>query len=226
MTGRWKTATGRVAGRAGRSLLAAVVLTVLGACAVLDPTAPNLYTLTPSGPVDPSVPRADWQLLVEPPVASAGIDTPRIAVTRDVTAIDYFADVSWADRAPILVQGLIIQSFENSGRIVAVGRDSVGLRADFVLKTDLRDFQAEFVTAGATFPERVRVRIAAKLVGMPRRTIEAGETFEAIVPVRGRTFPDVVSAFNEALDVVESGLVAWTLRAGNAVYRAGSGRTS
>lgn len=224
MSGRRKMATGR----ARRALLAAVLVGAplwLGACAVLDPTAPNLYTLTPSGPADPTVPRADWQLLVETPVAGAGIDTPRIAVTRGVTAIDYFADVSWADRVPNLVQGLIVQSFENSGRIVAVGRDTVGLRADFVLKTDLRDFQAEFVTANATFPDRVHVRIAAKLVSMPRRTIEAGETFEAIVPVRGRTFPDVISAFNEALGTVEAGMVQWALRNGNAVYRAGSGRT-
>lgn len=215
--------------KAGRALLAAALLAAplgLGACAVLDPSAPNLYTLTPSGAVDASVPRADWQLLVETPVASAGLDTPRIAVTRGVTALDYFADVSWADRAPNLLQGLIVQSFENSGRIVAVGRDTVGLRADFVLKLDLRDFQAEFVTPNAIFPDRVHVRIAAKLVAMPRRTIEAGETFEAIVPVQGRTFPDVVNAFNQALGTVEAGLVQWTLRNGSAVHRVGSGRTS
>lgn len=228
MSGRSKTAIGGAIGRARRALLAAVLVGAplwLGGCAVLDPTAPNLYTLTPSGPADPTVPRADWQLLVESPVAAAGLDTPRIAVTRGVTAIDYFADVSWADRAPSLVQGLIVQSFENSGRIVAVGRDTVGLRADFVLKTDLRDFQAEFVTPNATFPDRVRVRIAAKLVSMPRRTIESGETFESIVTVRGRTFQDVVNAFNEALSTVEAGLVQWALVSGNAVHRAGSGRS-
>ena len=37
------------------------------------------------------------------------------------------------------LQTLIIESFENSGRIVAVGRESVGLRADFTLKTELRE---------------------------------------------------------------------------------------
>ncbi|WP_448204197.1 ABC-type transport auxiliary lipoprotein family protein [Azospirillum sp. sgz302134] len=197
----------------------------LTACAALNPTAPSLYTLTPRAVLDPSVPKADWQLLVEAPVASAGIDTPRIAVARSPTAIDYFAGVSWADRAPSMIQGLIVQSFEDSGRIVSVGRDAVGLRSDIVLKTDLRDFQAEYATPAATFPDRVHVRIAAKLVGMPRRTIEAGETFEAVVPVRGRAFTDVIDAFNEALGTVESELVQWTLRQGSAVHRAGAGRT-
>lgn len=194
---------------------------LVASCTTLNPTAPSLYTLTPRAAVDPSIPRADWQLLVETPVAGAAIDTPRIALARSATSIDYFADVSWADRVPNMVQGLIVQSFEDSGRIVAVGRDTVGLRSDFVLKSELRDFQAESATPGANFPERVHVRIAAKLVAMPRRTIEAGETFEAVVPVRGRAFTDVVAAFNEAMGTAMTGLVPWALKAGTAVSRAG-----
>lgn len=213
-------------GRSMKATCAGLAMLALGACAAINPTAPSLYTLTPRAAIDPNIPRAEWQLLVEAPVASAGIDTPRIAVARSPTSIDYFADVSWADRAPNMIHGLIVQSFEDSGRIVSVGRDTVGLRSDFVLKTELRDFQAEYATPASHFPERVRVRIAAKLVGMPRRTIEAGETFEAVVPVRGRDFTDVVAAFNEALGSVEDRLVEWTLRSGATVFRAGSGRTS
>jgi len=209
-----------------RAICAGLLALAVGACAAINPTAPSLYTLTPRAAIDPSIPRADWQLLVEAPVASAGIDTPRIAVARSPTSIDYFADVSWADRAPNMIHGLIVQSFEDSNRIVSLGRDTVGLRSDFVLKTELRDFQAEYATPTSAYPDRVHVRIAAKLVGMPRRTIEAGETFEAVVPVRGRDFTDVVAAFNEALGVVENRLVEWTLRSGAAVFRAGGGRTS
>jgi len=222
MIGRWMNAT-----RTVRLALAALLLAApvgLTACAALNPTAPSLYTLTPHALVDPALPRADWQLLVETPVANAAIDTPRIAVARSSTSIDYFAGVSWADRAPNMIQGLLVQSFEDSGRIVSVGRDTVGLRSDFVLKTDLRDFQAEYATPEAPFPERVHIRLAAKLVGTPRRTIEAGETFEAFVPVRGRDFTAVVDAFNEAMGAVAAELVRWTLLNGTAVHRAGGGR--
>ena len=59
------------------------------------------------------------------------------------TRFDYYALANWTDRAPLMVQGLVVESFENSGRIVAVGREAVGLKPDFVLKIEIREFQAE-----------------------------------------------------------------------------------
>ncbi|CAO3363324.1 Membrane lipoprotein lipid attachment site containing protein USSDB6D [Azospirillum palustre] len=198
------------AGAVVRRMCGAALLLGLAACSTLNPTAPHLYTLTPRASVAAG-PKADWQLLVETPAAAAGIDTPRIALARTPTSLDYFADVSWADRAPNMVQGLIVQTFEDSGRIVSVGRDTVGLRSDYVLKSELRDFQAEYATPGAAMPDRVHVRLSAKLVAMPRRTIEAGETFEASAPVRGRSFTDVIAAFDQALGQVTGELVGWSL---------------
>ncbi|MBP2301400.1 ABC-type transport auxiliary lipoprotein family protein [Azospirillum picis] len=208
-----RTALSSLAGLAGGlsvRLGGVVALPGLAACSTLNPTAPQLYTLTPRATV-PAGPRADWQLLVEAPSAAAGIDTPRIALSRTPTSLDYFADVSWADRAPNMVQGLIVQTFEDSGRIVSVGRDTVGLRSDYVLKTELRDFQAEYAAPAAAGPDTVHVRLSAKLVAMPRRTIEAGDSFEAVVPVKGRAFTDVIAAFDEALGRVTSELVTWAL---------------
>ncbi|WP_395452384.1 ABC-type transport auxiliary lipoprotein family protein (plasmid) [Azospirillum melinis] len=198
------------AGAVVRGMCGAALLLGLAACSTLNPTAPHLYTLTPRASVAAG-PKADWQLLVETPAAAAGIDTPRIALARTPTSLDYFADVSWADRAPNMVQGLIVQTFEDSGRIVSVGRDTVGLRSDYVLKSELRDFQAEYATPGAAMPDRVHVRLSAKLVAMPRRTIEAGETFEASAPVHGRSFTDVIAAFDQALGQVTGELVGWSL---------------
>ena len=86
------------------------------------------------------------------------------------------------DRAPRLVQTLIIESLENSGKIVAVGRESVGLRADYILKTELRDFEADATKGGTPV---IGVRINAKLVRMPDRTIVASENFEARIPAEG-----------------------------------------
>jgi cholesterol transport system auxiliary component len=208
-------------GLALRAALLALAVGVGGCAAALTSPPARLYTLTPAAPADPALPQVGWQLLVETPVAPAGLDTPRIAVARTPTSIDYFADVSWTDRAPSMVQGVLIESFEDSGRIVSVGRDTAALRSDFVLKTDLRDFQAEYTSPTATNPDRVRVRLAAKLVAMPRRTIEAGETFEAVVPVQGSGFGPVVEAFDTALRQVMGQLVAWTLRKGAAVRPAG-----
>lgn len=212
---------------APRPLILAAMLAVLSACAGALSSAPaKLYTLTPAERFDPSLPQATFQLLVEAPVAGAALDTPRIAVERTATSIDYLADASWTDRAPAMLQGLIVQSLEDSRKIVSVGRDTAGLRSDFVLRTEIRDFQAQYSVPNAANPDRVHVRLAAKLVGMPRRTIEAGETFEAVVPVRDGGVQGVVTAFDAALGQVMERLVAWTLRTGSSIGVAGTGAGS
>ncbi len=79
---------------------------------------------------------------------------------------------------------------------MGVGRQSVTLRADYSLLTDLREFQAEYLGNG---PPRVRVRLNAKLVKMPQRTILATETFEFLEPAASSDLEAVVSAFDVAL---------------------------
>ncbi len=58
--------------------------------------------------------------------------------------IEYFADGSWTDTAPSLVQAKLIEAFEATNAILAVGRDAAGLKPDYILQSDLRDFQAEY----------------------------------------------------------------------------------
>src|SRR3546814_5798409 len=72
----------------------------------------------------------------------------------------------------------MIESFENSRKIVSVVRESIGLRADFILKSELRELQAVYYNGG--LPE-AWVSINAKLVQMPRRAIVASQSFDAKV---------------------------------------------
>jgi cholesterol transport system auxiliary component len=172
---------------------------------------PQLFTLTPKNTFTEGLPTVTDQILIETPVAAAGLDTGRIALNRSATTLDYFAGVSWTDRAPAMVQTLMVESFENSGRAVSVGRDTIGLRADYVLKSELREFQAEYVSADDPNPPRIHVRINAKLVAMPRRNIEATKTFEALEPARGTSFQDIIAAYDDALGKVLRRLVEWSL---------------
>ena len=189
-----------------------------GGCGVIlraDP--PQLYTLSPKSIFDEPLPDVDWQLLVEPPGAAAGLDSPRIAVRQTPTTLDYFANVAWTDRAPLMVQTLMIESFENSGRIVSIGRQSLGLRADFILKSELRELQAEVMESDV--PE-VHVAVNAKLVRAEGRNIIAGETFTQMLSAGSRDIDAVVTALDEALDDVLEDLVGWTLRQGQADWLA------
>jgi cholesterol transport system auxiliary component len=167
----------------------------LGGCGVIpkvnDPVP--LYTLSAVSAFGQSLPKVDWQLVVGTPVASADLNTTRIALTRSPGVIEYFANGAWADYAPILLQGKLIESFEAS-KAVSVGRDAVGLRPDYVLHSDLRDFQAEYANGAPT----AHLRLSAKLVRMPDRRIVANILTEQKVPAAGNSLAEIVAAFDRA----------------------------
>jgi cholesterol transport system auxiliary component len=183
----------------------------LAACGVIpkvnDPIP--LYTLSAVTRFDRSLPKVDWQLVVGTPVASADLDTTRIALTRSPGVIEYFAKGAWADNAPILLQDKLIESFEASGAIVAVGRDAVGLKPDYVLQSELRDFQAEFAGEAPT----AHLRLAAKLVRMPDRRIVATFATEEKVAAAGSSLPDIVDAFDRAAGAALEDVVVRVLTA-------------
>lgn len=171
---------------------------------------PSLYVLTPKTTFTEDLPKVDWQLTIPLPVADAALNTARITLRQNPISLEYYARANWVDTAPQMIQTLLVESFENSGKIVGVGRQSVTLRADYSLLTDLREFQAEYLGGG---PPRVRVRLNAKLVKMPQRTILATETFEFLEPAASSDLQAVVSAFDIALGKTLKRIVEWSLKA-------------
>jgi cholesterol transport system auxiliary component len=217
-TGRPRPPTRRAALRLAL-LPAAAALPACSAVDLLAPAPPQLYTLSPKTTFPDDAPRVDWQLLVETPIAPAAIDTARIVVARRPMAIDYFADVAWVDRAPQMVQTLLVESFESSRRITAIGREGLALRADYILRTELREFQAEF-EPGSDLPF-ANVRMIARLVRMPEREIVAIESFQARERAASAAFASLIDAFDTALGAVLRRLVDWTLRSGRGTPRTG-----
>ena len=142
-------------------------------------------------------------------MAPSGLNTNRIALAHSQITLDYYAGATWTDSAPQLVQTLLIESFENTGRIVAVGRKSVGLKPDYVLKLELREFQAEYEDPNA--PPTVHVRIISKLVRMPVREIVASHVSEQKQLASAITLDAVVNAFDTALGPVLKDIVQWTM---------------
>jgi cholesterol transport system auxiliary component len=172
-----------------------------------EPT--DLYQVTPKSTFEPDMPSVQWQLTVEVPAAAANLNTGRIAIAQTPTSSDYYAKTAWTDRAPAMVQTRIVDSFENSHKIVAVSRESIGMRADYTLQPDLRNFEAMYFYGGAPI---AHVRVVAKLVRMPERQIIGTATIERCVRARQDKIPKVVEAFDQALGSVIKSLVAWTLK--------------
>lgn len=203
-----------------RRLLASIggglpALALLSACSprsLIGGEVPSLYTLSPKSTFTSGLPIVDWQLLVDSPTAAAGLDTVRISVQPEPLAVDYFANVAWTDRAPLMIQTLLVESFENSDRIVAVGRETIGLRGDYVLMTEVREFQAEL--EGPGLPRYAHVAMGVKLVRMPARVIVGSQMFSHRVAAPPEGFSALISSFDEALGECLKNIVEWTLVTG------------
>ena len=188
-----------------------MALSVTGCASLLGlGPSPHLYRVTPKSTYPVSLPHASGQLLVDVPFAPAGLDTERIALSRSAITVDYYAEAAWTDRAPLMVQSLLVQSFENSGRITAIGRESLALRADYVLRPELRHFEAEYRDAAVP---SARAAIGVKLVKLPERAIVAQRNFEATAPAAANEMAAIVESLDTALHEVTRQIVDWTLTA-------------
>ncbi len=172
----------------------------------------SLYSLTPKSTFSPSLPRIKQQIVVEEPTASAAVNTDQIAVQPNPLQIQYLPNSRWVDRAPLIVQTLLIESFENSNRVGAVGRSSVGLRADYVIVTDLREFQAYVPEGDGTDTAlRVIVRLNVKIVEALDDKIIASQSFREIAMSNSDAPLDLVSAYDEALGDAMRDAVEWSV---------------
>jgi cholesterol transport system auxiliary component len=187
-----------------------LILTLAGCSGLLGGGEPaHLYRLTPKSTYPADLPHRSVQLLVDEPLAPAGLDKSRIALSRSPVSIDYFADSEWTDRAPLLVQTAILQSFENSRAITAIDRESAGLRADFILKTEIRHFEAVYDSANG--PPEIWVAANVRLVNPISRDVVGQTSFERRQRASANDVPSIVWAFDEALGGVIKEIVVWTV---------------
>jgi cholesterol transport system auxiliary component len=185
----------------------------LGSCAAAlqfaAPEPPRLYELTPKSTFAEDLPTVHSRLSVEVPTATAGLNSARIALRPTPTTLEYYAGASWIDVVPVMVQNLVLESLDNTGKIDVLGREVVGVRADLALLLHVREFQAEYEGAG---PPQVRVRLQARLIRLPRRTSLAATSEEFVAPAANTSLPAIVTAFDDAFGKALKRIVEWTLR--------------
>jgi cholesterol transport system auxiliary component len=184
----------------------------LAACSNLFGGPPiNLYHLTPERSFAASLPYRDVRLVVDVPSASPGLDTARIALVRPPVSFDYFAQSAWTDRAPLMVQAALLESFENSGRLTALGPDSLAAEPDFVLRSELRHFEAIYESPNPAAPPVARVALRVRLLSAANPRIVAEAAFARGETAAANDVPQIVAALNRALGGVIDEVVAWTL---------------
>jgi cholesterol transport system auxiliary component len=113
----------------------------------------------------------------------------------------------------LIVQSLLVESYENSGKVAAVGRSIVGLRADYVIVPDLREFQGIVVEQpdGSSIV-RVEVRMNIKIIDEFEDKIIASDSFQEYVISESDQTPDLVNAFDVALGKTMRDAVEWSVR--------------
>lgn len=182
-------------------------LATLGA--VTEPI--DLYDLTPKSTYPADVPEISAQLVVEEPTAASSVNTDRIAVRPNPFQVQYFPRARWVDRAPLMVQTRLVESFENTGKVASVGRQAIGLSSDFTLVSELREFEA-IASEGESGTFRILVRLNVKIVKEPEGLIVASQSFGETARTKSGDILDVVAAFDEALGRTMRDAVAWTVR--------------
>ena len=212
------TAAAPTAPRASRRRTLAGLITVslapaVTACGLGGGPPPRQFTLHPVTNFPGGLPAVKWSLVVDEPAAARQIDTSRIALMSGPFQVEYYADVEWTDNAPAMVQLLLMQSFQNTGRLPVVAPTRQTLATDFLLLSNLRKFQ---VARDASGTPQATVVIEATLLRMPRRTAVATARFEKATPVDANSVEAVTAAFNASLGDTMRRVVDWTLEQGRA----------
>ena len=198
--------------------LALLAVAIIGGCAGLgtlkQAAKPNdLYLLTPKSTFSSALPRIQKQIVVEEPTATAAVNTDQIAIQPTPLQVQYLPRARWVDRAPLIVQTLLVESYENSGKVAAVGRSTVGLRADYVIAPDLREFQGIVVAdSEAGKKVRIEVRMNIKVIDEYEDKIIASSSFQENVVAASDQTPDLVKAFDLALGRAMRDAVEWSIR--------------
>lgn len=168
----------------------------------------SLYNLTPAGGSNASQPGVDWALFIDIPSAESALDTDRIAMRPSPNELRYFADVRWVDRAPRMLRSLLVQSFENSGRIRSVTGEVTGLPYDYSLKVELRAFHAEIADPRAA--PRIKLRLNAKIIRRAPISLVATRNFELQETASGTDMAAIIDAYDGITRRMLRDVVSWT----------------
>lgn len=206
-----------------RFLVVLVPLALLAGCSAIGGKREPYTTYAPryTAPApDAGAQAVAWQLAIELPLTSTALDSRRMAVMPSPGVLEVYKNARWHDAPPALVQGLLLQAFEDSGRIVGVGSAASGLRADYALGIELRDFAAEYLEGA---PHAV-IRMNVKLLDYSTNRVLAARTFDRSEPMGGAGAPDAARAFERAFAVLLPRIVEWTLHEGEAEWRDATGQ--
>jgi cholesterol transport system auxiliary component len=192
-------------------LLAATLATAGCASGAFNSERPvsQLYTISAAAPEALAAAVLPIDLAVARPLPRPGLDTERIAVRYADRRFDYYSVARWGAEAADVVQDLLIDSLRASGGLRTVHGHLSAFASQYVLETELRDFQAEYAQEGDA--PTVRVTLVCTVGRVRDRAALATFTSSAAVRADDNSQRAVVAAFEKAYREVGARVVSETL---------------
>lgn len=198
------------------ALLMATAL--LAGCSTITGKREPFITYAPhySAPAIPAhAPAVVWQLVIELPLTSDALDTRRIAIMPSPGVLQVYKGARWRDAPPALLRSLLVQAFEETGRIVGVGTSGSGLRADYSLTIELREFTVDYRDG---IPHAT-IGLNAKLVNFVTNRVLFARTFRSEAPMADSSADAANQAFEQTLNNLLPQMVDWTLENGEVDWK-------
>ena len=155
----------------------------------------------------------EWSLSVEDPNATQALDTTKIAISNAPGRIEYYADGEWSDRAPRLIGAALVRSFENNGRVLAVGNPVSLPSTDYVLQTDVRKLFVRTNENEAVVVSQIFARITNG-----RSTVYAAKLFTMESPLDQSDASAAAGKLNTDVGRLIGEIVDWTIAEAETVY--------
>lgn len=155
----------------------------------------EMFLLTPASVSAQKAPLAP-ALMVATPGTSAELDTFRIALVRADHRRDYYAGARWPEFLPLVVRDNIAKTLERSKIFAAVSTEETPAGGPYILKTEIRSFEAHYASDGA--PPVIRVRFNFTLRSMPGNKLVSYFDTQAQALATRDSFSALQKAFAEA----------------------------
>ncbi len=158
-----------------------------------------------------ATPAVAWQIRIDTPHSSEFLDSTRIAVRRADNTLQVFEAARWSDSVPDLLQSHLSQTFNDSGKITAVVGLDNNTASDALLLLDIRQFEAVYEDGDRSASAVISVQ--ANIQSSRSNRIIASKHFLVKIPAESRKIPQVMQAFDTALQQTSQDILSWTLTA-------------
>jgi cholesterol transport system auxiliary component len=190
--------------------LGAALILCLSGCFSVGAKNTVVYTPRATLPIENGLPMVPWQIRINTPRSSDFLDSIRIAVRRENT-LQVFEGARWSDNVPDLLQSYLTQKFNDSGKITAVSGLDNNTASDALLLLDIRQFEAVYADGDSSAAAVISVQ--AKIQSLKTNRILANKNFQVSIPAESKKIPQVMNAFDTALQQISQDILSWTLTA-------------